>query len=120
LNEKGHNKIVFDRMIPATKGILFPMNFTWDAKNTNEATILKAGEGRENVGFESKEGANKSKRGTITESEMESEIESKIGIETVINQNNYDEIADKVDNVKYMMNQLNCKDKMTNKQQSKL
>lgn len=36
------------------------MHFTRDTKNTDETTGLKAEEGRQNVGFESGEGANQS------------------------------------------------------------
>jgi hypothetical protein len=65
--EKGHNKVVFDMKIPTPKGMLFLIYFTWDdtklinvAKNTSGTKNLKAGEGRENVGFESREGSKES------------------------------------------------------------
>jgi hypothetical protein len=60
------------------------------------------GEGRKNDGFESGEGVAESEE-KITENEIESKIKSKIETKTV-NENDYDETADKGDNVKYMTN----------------
>jgi hypothetical protein len=88
-------------MIPTTKGMLLALHFTRDTKNTDGTTSLEAGEGRTNVGSESGEGVTEYREGT-TESEIESEIESKIKIEIVDNENDYDETADREDNVKYM------------------
>lgn len=58
---------------------------------------LKARKGRMNDGFESQEAVTESQE-RISENEIKSKMESKI-----VNENDYDETADKGDNVKYIM-----------------